>query len=393
MFECTRPFCKQQFATEKGYLIHRRLRHQSATARRPPVQPSQTVAQQTALNNRVRISAETASEIHAEEDVPYNVQEYPNAAWACSGDGSYLAEQTPPPGLNIPAEFNASQPFAPFQDKPTYDFARMVIDHQMSDMEVQKWSKLVGSFLGAEPPFRNTDHVRSFIDQIPYADHTQWYKRTVYIDATQFSQEEQDRFPFYKNKHTLYLQDSRLVLLHLLQSPQFIGHQNLVPVKITDKNGYRLVSKPYTAERAWTEQDKLPPRWAGVSVGTSQDSTLCTSGTGGHSEHPVYLTTSVNSGYFRRPGRRGALMPVAFMPKMSWSGKTNDEAYRRYVRLVQHACMQAIFTPLVGLMKEGELVRFSDGHYRHTKCYLGPVSVDYPEACWLAGIRGGRVAW
>lgn len=61
-------------------------------------------------------------------------------------------------------------------------------------------------------------------------------------------------------------------------------------------------------------QEKLPdPRWCGVRIDSSQDSTLCSTGTGGASEHPVYLSTAINAGATKR-GDMGGMAVVAFLP-------------------------------------------------------------------------------
>jgi len=93
------------------------------------------------------------------------------------------------------------------------------------------------------------------------------------------------------------------------------------------------VSEPYTGSKAWDFQVSFPhilstssqltvvngqesldnARHCGVRIDAAQDSTLCSSGTGGASEHPVYLHTAINAGATKR-GEMGGMAVVAFLP-------------------------------------------------------------------------------
>jgi len=52
-----------------------------------------------------------------------------------------------------------------------------------------------------------------------------------------------------------------------------------------------------------------------------------------------------------------------------------------------------IFEPLRNFIKQGELVQYADGHFRHSKGYLGPNAVDHPESCWLNCVFENWTVW
>ncbi|SGY57972.1 BQ5605_C006g04326 [Microbotryum silenes-dioicae] len=133
-------------------------------------------------------------------------------------------------------------------------------------------------------------------------------------------------------------------------------------------------------------QDTLDdPTDVAIRIDTSSDSTVLSIGTGTASAHPVYMSLGVNAGFLKRENH-GGLVVIAFLPKvLKW------KMFRIYKRRVLHRALEILWAPIRHLLSSRNLFQFADGHYRYIRVYFGPVSVDYPEACWLTSLVQGYV--
>ncbi|SGY57321.1 BQ5605_C006g04255 [Microbotryum silenes-dioicae] len=171
----------------------------------------------------------------------------------------------------------------------------------------------------------------------------------------------------YPMEHTFRCRDAHHVLQHLLSNSVFCGHQHLRPMKVFEvkSNGQeqRVYGAPHTADKAWEMQDTLDdPTDVAIRIDTSSDSTVLSIGTGTASAHPVYMSLGVNAGFLKRENHGGWVV-IAFLPKVERADKGNGKMFRIYKRRVLHRAPMS----------------------------FGPVSVDYPEACWLTSLVQGYV--
>jgi hypothetical protein len=70
-------------------------------------------------------------------------------------------------------------------------------------------------------------------------------------------------------------------------------------------------------------------------------------------------------------------------------GHQSSPAFRRFRKRLYHAQLEAIFEPLRPFMKQPDLTRFPDGHYRRAIYEIGPFIADYPEQVLLTSVVQG----
>ena len=64
----------------------------------------------------------------------------------------------------------------------------------------------------------------------------------------------------------------------------------------------------------------------------------------------------------------------------------DSDVFRMFRRQLFHGSINCILQSLKPGMKEPEVIRYADGHYRRTIYGLGPYIADYPEQVLLACI-------
>ncbi|GAA5995540.1 hypothetical protein JCM11641_007269, partial [Rhodosporidiobolus odoratus] len=308
---------------------------------------------------------------------PAQVRYHPSAARPCTQDGEWLSYDAPAPAPPV-AEHDTNV-FEPFEDERQFRWARVLESTGMSESDIEALMCLMDEEpLGA--PFKSKRDMMALIDSVGTGTQPLSPVKLAILTIL-LVQIRIGPVVFYKR-------DAREVLVHLVEDVRFKNCLQLKPIRVIDENrkgkgeGQYTVSDPVTASEAWDFQDTLPVGSTAIRVDTAQDSTLCSTATGGATEHPVYLTTPAIPGIYRR-GDYGAHLPIAFLPKFKRTGKGKDELYRRYKRIVRHKCMSAIYEPLRRLLNQGEILKFADGHYRQVRIYFGPTAVDYPEATWM----------
>jgi hypothetical protein len=58
--------------------------------------------------------------------------------------------------------------------------------------------------------------------------------------------------------------------------------------------------------------------------------------------------------------------------------------FQKFCHQLYHLCLEAVFEPLRPYMMKPKVVRCPDGHFRRAIFSLGPYIADYPEQVWLA---------
>ncbi|SGY12260.1 BQ5605_C011g06444 [Microbotryum silenes-dioicae] len=349
----------------------------------------------------------------------FRVEQPPLAGWACRADGQLCDKHTLPPAVPHAHLFDPNNVFYPFQDENNYRYA--LLTRSMSESLFNAMVTFNNSFLQvcsaevvdagtesypssksrditpqADRAFSNRLQLRSTIEKIPYAHHTEWREEKIIVTAEDLGWSNSDaELPFLQLEHTFRCRDAHHVHQHLLSIPVFCGHQHLRPMKVFEvkSNGQeqRVYGAPHTADKAWEMQDTLDdPTDVAVRIDTSSDSTVLSIGTGTASAHPVYMSLGVNTGFLKRENH-GGLVVIAFLPKVERANKGNDEMFRIYKRKVLHRALEILWAPIRHLLSGRHLFQFADGHYRYIRVYFGPVSVDYLEACWLTSLVQGYV--
>ena len=65
---------------------------------------------------------------------------------------------------------------------------------------------------------------------------------------------------------------------------------------------------------------------------------------------------------------------------------TDNETFRDFRRRLFHGCLTVVNKPLEPFMREWDVVRCPDHHFRRAIYGLGPYIADYPEQSATAGV-------
>ncbi|BGP22223.1 hypothetical protein JCM10295v2_001101 [Rhodotorula toruloides] len=227
----------------------------------------------------------------------FDVETHPDAAWPCDEPGEFLPTHHAAP-LDIENLLHAaSDPLFPFDSSSQFRWTCIAVRMLEADT-----LDFLGNLEkdGVPRPFQSKKAAMQIVDKIPY--------------------------------------DVESLSLDLIN----YGLVDLVGVV-----GYEYLTN-----------ESLPRGWCGVRIDLASYSTLCSTGTGGAAEHPVYMTIPCNAAYFRR-GDYGANIVVL------------------------------LWEPVRPLLEEGALLKYADGYFRWTRVYFGPQSLDYPEQCWMHRVVEG----
>ena len=139
-----------------------------------------------------------------------------------------------------------------------------------------------------------------------------------------------------------------------------------------------------------------------VPVILGSDKTTVSVATGQHEHHPVYLSVGNVRNYARR-AHKDALVLIGFLPipkgiipphpdptchltrYLGGRRDTDNETFRDFRRWLFHGSLTAINKPLEPFMRDWDVIRCSDHHFRRAVYSLGLYIADYPEQSAASG--------
>ncbi|KAI0717299.1 hypothetical protein C8Q72DRAFT_962343 [Fomitopsis betulina] len=307
----------------------------------------------------------------------------------CNVFGAFLPQGAPPP----PRE--AFDGFAPFQDRPSFEFAELIFEKMLCsrddiDQLLRIWSaKNIVDNTGTDPVFDAHQDMLNTIDAIPWGD-APWYSFKI-----RWNGPITPTSPAWKcAEYVVHAQNPLQVFENMLDDGEFAKKFHPSAYQEFTTIGGRCYSHFMSGQWAWKESDKIAtdPLTHGSMLATvisGADKTTVSVATGNQEFHPLYASLGVFHSDVRC-GHQNAVLPIAFLaiPKGS-SEDENDPDFHIFKKQIYHAALAHIFDPLKPHMTTPHITRCPDSHYRKVIYSLGPFMADYPEQVYLSGVVQG----
>ncbi|KAG6824752.1 hypothetical protein H0H92_005914, partial [Tricholoma furcatifolium] len=264
----------------------------------------------------------------------------------------------------------------------------------MSATEINDLMQIWGARHAADgPPFDSKQHLYDTIDSASFGD-IPWQSFSVQYNGDS-GDDLNDSAPWKRKEFVVHYRDARKVLHSQLQNPDFANEIDYGPIQVFDEAGKRRYCNFMSGNWANHQADIISedPRTHGSAfcpVILGSDKTTVSVATGHTEYYPVYISNGMIHNNVRRAHRNGlSLLAFLAIPKMDAEHQDSDE-FQRFWRSLFHGALAVILESLRAAMKDPEVVRFGDGHYRRVIYGIGPYMADYPEQVLLACIVQAR---
>ncbi|KAH9916450.1 uncharacterized protein B0H18DRAFT_939252 [Fomitopsis serialis] len=308
----------------------------------------------------------------------------------CNRSGIFLPNGSPPP----PRE--PLDGFAPFEDRPSFEFAELVYEKMLCSRDdvnqlLRIWAaKNVIDNTGTDPVFAAHKDMLKTIDSIPWGD-APWYSFKLRWNGPITP----DSPAWKRAEYVVHAQNPLQIFENMLDTSEYKHKFHPAAYQEFVTPGGRRYSEFMSGHWPWKESSKIAsdPSTHGSMLATiiaGADKTTVSVATGNQEFHPVYASLGVFHNDVRR-GHQNAVLPVAFLaiPKGSHEDE-NDPDFRVFKKQIYHAALARVFDPVKPYMTEPRITRCPDGHYRKVIYSLGPFIADYPEQVYLSGVVQGH---
>ncbi|KAK1222162.1 hypothetical protein PQX77_015008 [Marasmius sp. AFHP31] len=319
-------------------------------------------------------------------------------AMPCDSTGNDIPPGSPPPGKQRASPGPAtSNPWYPFEDRSSFDFARFhFVQAQSSESQINQSLDIIQARLlrhGDCAPWPNARALYAAIDDIR-EENTTW--QTYHIT---YAGKRPKFAPLWmRQRYTFSIRNSQQVIREQLKTEEFKNKFNYTPYCQFSPQGERIYSNLMSGTWAWDQADTIaadPERCEEtrgamlVPIVLGSDKTTVSVGTGHQEYHPGYISPGNLVNVARRTHGNG-LLPFMFfpIPKTNQRDRKTVE-FQQFSRQLYHACLSRALRPLKNGMTIPEVVECPDGHFRRAIYELGPYIADYPEQVWLSGIVQG----
>ncbi|KAG6807820.1 hypothetical protein H0H92_006325 [Tricholoma furcatifolium] len=265
----------------------------------------------------------------------------------------------------------------------------------MSATEINDLMQIWGARHAADgPPFDSKQHLYDTIDSASFGD-IPWQSFSVQYNGD-LGDNLNDSAPWKRKEFIVHYRDPCKVLHSQLQNLDFANEIDYGPIQVFDEAGKRRYCNFMSGNWANHQADIISedPRMHGSAfcpVILGSDKTTVSVATGHTEYYPVYISNGMIHNNVRRAHRNGlSLLAFLAIPKTDAEHRDSDE-FQQFWRSLFHGALAVILESLRAAMKDPEVVRFGDGHYRRVIYSLGPYIADYPEQVLLACIV--QVTW
>ncbi|KAB5587787.1 hypothetical protein CTheo_8770 [Ceratobasidium theobromae] len=136
-------------------------------------------------------------------------------------------------------------------------------------------------------------------------------------------------------------------------------------------------------------QRRVPDGATVVPVILASDKTNLTVLSGGKQAYPVYMTIGNIPAHLRRKGNSGAMVVIAYLPVVKFSGYSTSER-RLLLRELFHQCMTELLKPLRLPGQDGVDLECADGSIRRCHPIYSAHLADNQEQVQIACVKGCR---
>ncbi|RDX57017.1 hypothetical protein OH76DRAFT_1335592, partial [Lentinus brumalis] len=270
-------------------------------------------------------------------------------------------------------------PWRPFRTRLDFDFAALCAAAGLSQDQIQHFIKFMWRFRQGEDQF--SFHSSADIQKI-------WQR--AYDSLTPF--EKHDFSVPYKKEviqHTVHCRNLWHWVRDLLRDPLLVTQMEFDAHRLRKYNGTvfrRFLDEPYTADKMWEVQSKIPAGAKPLALTLYADKTKLSS-FGTAKGHPVVARCANLPAHIRHSKGKGGGRIVGWLPIVK-DKKSKTPGYANYRREVWHGGMRIILQPIKGASKFGVWVRCGDDVDRHLYIFVIVLAMDHEEMCYATIVRG-----
>lgn len=226
--------------------------------------------------------------------------------------------------------------YRPFKNAYKYDYAKMLLDGEMSRTWIDKWCK------GAFGPLRtkgtridSADDLFKIINDIPYGIRSsEWIHKLIDV-----------RVGGRLERHTIRFIDPIRIIRFLIGHQPFVDHLAYQPVRMY-RDGMRVYNEMHTGDWWWEKQTRLTtperenPTIVPVIIGV--DKTLMTTFVGDSTIWPIYMTIGNLDNKTRRAHDCPGMLLMGMLPMITASDE-NKKVDPYLSHIVYHEALRYIF--------------------------------------------------
>ncbi|KAI0054615.1 hypothetical protein BV25DRAFT_1816824 [Artomyces pyxidatus] len=280
--------------------------------------------------------------------------------------------------IKKPGDHSENNPYHPFESEIDWETADWAKEDGPGSNAFTRLLKIPGMHDRLDLSYKTSDELNTIIDtKLP--PRPQFHRHEVEVDGEKFD---------------FYLRDTLECIRALYGAPHlalYLVHEPEKHYTARDKK-VRVFSDMHTSRWWWTVQELLEAQNEGatiIPVIISSDKTQLTLFRN-KSAYPVYLTIgNLPKEIRRKPSLSGQIL-LGYLPVTRLDHIKDDDARRRGLANLFHACMSKAMSPLKAPGVHG--LQMADGHGVVRRCHpiLAAFVGDYPEQVLVTGVKTNR---
>ncbi|PCH42571.1 hypothetical protein WOLCODRAFT_71761, partial [Wolfiporia cocos MD-104 SS10] len=277
----------------------------------------------------------------------------------------------------------SKSPWEPFQTRADFEFAEIALKSSLKWDQIDSLIKLINAVATGSMRFSLTSEAQ-LRDVWDAASNqlTPFEKHTITVP--------------YKNEtreFNVYGQDVWEWVLDLLKNPTLSQHWHWNPTRLyryTGSDWERLIHEPWTGDRLWEVQSKLPPGATAFGIIIYADKTRLSS-FGTQKGYPVVARVAHLPAEIRNSKGVGGGCVVGWLPIVdNDSAEDGKTSFADFKRVVWHKGFLPFMNNVAQHSRTGYHVKCADEILRWIWIFILILSADYEEQCFMALIHGAN---
>ncbi|PCH36191.1 hypothetical protein WOLCODRAFT_86299, partial [Wolfiporia cocos MD-104 SS10] len=277
----------------------------------------------------------------------------------------------------------SKSPWEPFQTRADFEFAEIALKSSLKRDQIDSLIKLINAVATGSMRFSLTSEAQ-LRDVWDAASNqlTPFEKHTITVP--------------YKNEtreFNVYGRDVWEWVLDLLKNPTLSQHWHWNPTRLyryTGSDWERFIHEPWTGDRLWEVQSKLPPGATAFGIIIYADKTRLSS-FGTQKGYPVVARVAHLPAEIRNSEGVGGGCVVGWLPIVdNDSAEDGKTSFADFKRVVWHKGFLPFMNNVAQHSRTGYHVKCADEILRWIWIFILILSADYEEQCFMALIRGAN---
>ncbi|KAI0749834.1 hypothetical protein C8Q80DRAFT_1269641 [Daedaleopsis nitida] len=271
-----------------------------------------------------------------------------------------------------------------FQTRVDYEFAELVLAAALKHEQVDKLIKLIRTIENKDDEFTFNSHADVKQSWNNAVNQLTPFTRTIF--TIPYKQEH--------IQHVLYHRNLRDYAFDLVRDPYLVSQMEFDAQRLSKcSNGVfkRFYDEPYTAERFWEVQSKIPAGGKPLGFLVYADKTKLST-FGKEKGYPVIVRCLNLPAHIRNGNGPGGGRILAWLPVVKEVNKDKSE-HATYKRVVWHEGLRIVFTSIKDETFVGIWINCGDGEERWLFIFVMILSADFEEQGVMSLTRGSNAKY